>query len=108
MELLPQLQSCTFQGVRVLIPVAPARGNWLDGGVHEGNLPQVVENLGVFVVLNAITDGLQSDPGSGLRGGDRTRRIEEDSIPRSAQAAPASGRIHVVPTSEGVPGGPSV
>jgi len=60
MELLPQLQPCGFQGVRALSPVAPAPRNRLEDGVQEGDLPQVLENLGVFVVLDAIADGFES------------------------------------------------
>ncbi len=91
-----------------MIPVAPARGNRQEDWIQEGNLPQVLEDLGVFVVLNAVTNGLQTNPGSRLRGGDRTRRIEEDSVARPPEAATAGGRIHIVPTADGVTGGPSV
>ena len=108
MELLPQLEPCAFQHVRVVIPVAPARGNWHDDGVRKGPLPQVLENLGVFVVLNAVTNGLQTDPGSGLRRSDRSWRIKENAITRSSQAAATSGGIHIVPTADGVAGGPAV
>ena len=66
MELLPQLQPCMFERVRIVTPVSPAGGNRLEGGVHEGDLPEVLENLGVFVVLDAVADGFQSYPGSGF------------------------------------------
>src|SRR5882724_8341430 len=108
MELLPQLQARSFQGARVVIPVGPARGNRLDNGVRKGPLSQVFENSGVFVVLHAVADGLHADPGSGLRRADRTRRVQEDSVARPSQAAAASRGIHIVPTADGVPGGPSV
>src|SRR6266850_1421701 len=108
MELLPQLQPCSFQGVRVVIPVAPTRGDRHDDGVHEWDLSQVLENLSVFVVLNAVANGLHTYPRSGLRRGDRTRGIKKYSIARSSQAAAASRSIHIVPTADGVPGGPSV
>src|SRR6266436_6278040 len=108
MELLPQLQPCSFQGVRVVTPVAPARSDRHDDGVRKVPLPQVLENPGVFIVLNAVTNGLQTDPWSGLCRGDRTRGIEKYSVARSSQAAAASGCIHIVPTANGVPGGPSV
>src|SRR6266704_2059630 len=88
--------------------VAPARGNRLEDRIHEGDLGQVLENLSVFVVLNAVPNGLQTDPGSGLGRGDRTRRIEEDAVARSAHAAAASGGVHIVPTADSVAGGPSV
>src|SRR5260370_38915603 len=89
-------------------PVGPTRSDWQDHRVHKGALSQVLEDPGVFVVLNAVPDGLQTNPGSRLSGDDRTRWIEENSVARSAQATTASGRIHVVPTANGVPGGPSV
>src|SRR6266699_383391 len=107
-ELSPQLQPCIFERTWVVAPVAPTRGNRLEDGVHESYLPQVLENLGVFVVLNAVSNGLQTDPRSRLGRSDRTRRIEEDSVARSAQAAAASGGVDIVPTADGVPGGPSV
>src|SRR4030088_3557093 len=107
-EQLPQLQPCIFQRVRVVTPVAPARGNRLDGYVQGGDLSQVLENLGVFVVLNAVTDGLKAYSGGGFGRGDRTWWIEKYSVPRSSQTAAACGRIHVVPTADAVPGAPSV
>src|SRR6266567_3152297 len=107
-ELSPQLQPCIFERTWVVAPVAPTRGNRLEDGVHESYLPQVLENLGVFVVLNAVSNGLQTDPRSRLGRSDRTRRIEEDSVARSAQAAAASGGVDIVPTADGVPGCPSV
>src|SRR5258707_13652157 len=107
MKLLPQLQPRIFQRVRIVTPAAPARSNGHDDGVHEGDLPQVLENLRVFVVLNAIADGLQPYPRSGLAGSDRTRRIEEYTVPRSSGPAAARSGIHIVPTADGVPGGPA-
>ena len=65
-ELLPQLRPCIFEGVVVVTPVAPARGNRLDDGVHEGDLPEVLEDLYVFIILNAITDSFESKARSGL------------------------------------------
>src|SRR6266403_4925054 len=108
MHLLPHLQPCSFQGGRVVTPVGPASSDRHDDGVRKVLLPQVLENLSVFVVLNAVTNGLQTDPRSGLRRGDRTRGIEKYSVARSSQAAAASRSIHIVPTADGVPGGPSV
>src|SRR5260370_39641815 len=97
-----QLLPCTFQSVRVVAPVAPARGNWLEDGIHKGNLRQVLENLGVFVVLNAVSNGLQTDPRSRLGRSDRTRRIEEDAVARSPRAAAPSVGVHNVPTADSV------
>src|SRR5258708_20520228 len=108
MKLLAQLQPGTFQSAWVVSPIGPARGNRQNDWMQEGEVAEVLENLGVFVVLDAVPNGLQTNPGSGLRGSDRARRIEEDAVARSAHAAAASGGVHVVPTADGVSGGPSV
>src|SRR6266702_6496292 len=108
MELLAQLQPCTFQSAWVVSPIGPARGTRQNDWIQDGELPEVLENLGVFVVLDAVPNGLQTNPGSGLRGSDRARRIEEDAVARSAHAAAASGGIDIIPTADGVSGGPSV
>jgi len=70
----------------------------------KATLPEVLENLRVFVVLNAVTDGLETYPWSGLAGGDRTRRIEEYSVAGSSEAVAASCSIHIVPTADSIPG----
>src|SRR5260370_11889255 len=59
LELLPQLLPRIFKRGGVVSPVPPARGNGHDDGVHERHLPQIVHDLGVFVILNAVADGLQ-------------------------------------------------
>ena len=61
MELLAQVQARSFERVGVMTPVAPAGSNGHDDGVHQGDLPQVLENLRVLVILNAVADGLQAD-----------------------------------------------
>src|SRR6266851_2367025 len=108
MEQLPQLQPGTLQRVWIVTPVGPTRGDRLQDGVHEGNLPQVLKNLGVLVVLNALTNGLQSDSGGRFSGANGARRIQEYSIARSAQASAARGGIHIVPTADGIACGPAV
>jgi hypothetical protein len=108
MEQLPQLQARSFQGVRVMAPIAPARSDGQDRGVHEGDLPHVFENLRVLVILNAVANGLKPYPRRGFAGGDWTRRVEKNSIAWSAEPAAASGGIHIVPTTDGVPGGPPI
>jgi len=108
MEQLAQLQARRFQRVRVMAPIAPARSNGQNRGVHEGDLPHVFENLRVLVILNAVADGLKPYPRCGLAGGDWTRRVEENSITRSAEPAATSGGIHIVPTADSVTGGPSI
>src|SRR5260370_25811078 len=107
-ELSPQLQPCIFERTWVVAPVAPTRGNRLEDGIHEGDLGQVLENLSVFVVLNAVSNGLQTDPRSRLGRSDRTRRLEEDAVARSAHAAAPSGGVHIVPTADTVAGSPAV
>ena len=108
MEQLAQLLPSTFQSVRVVGPVGPACGNWLEDGIHKRQLRQVLENLGVLVVLNAVTDGLETDPWSRLGRSDGARRIEEDAVAGSSEAPAASGGIDIVPTADGVSGGPAV
>src|SRR5258708_1868878 len=108
MDLLAPFQPGTFQNAWGVSPNGPAPGNQQNDWIQEGELPEVLENQGVFVVLDTVPNGLQTNPGSGLRGSDRTRRIEEDAVARSAHAAAASGGVHVVPTADGVSGGPSV
>src|SRR5258708_10125086 len=108
MKLLPQLQACSFERVGVVTPVAPARSNGHDDGVHQGDLPQVLENLHVLVILNAVANGLQANSRSRFGGSDRARRIEEYTVPRSSEPAAARGGIHIVPTADGVPGGPAI
>src|SRR5258707_9367955 len=56
----------------------------------------------------AVRQALRAYAGGGSAGGERPRRIEKYSSPRSPKTAPASGRIHIVPTADGVPGAPSV
>src|SRR6266478_1544868 len=89
-------------------PVSPTQGNGLEDGIDKGDLRQVLENLGIFVVLHAIPDGLQTDPRSRLSRGDGSRRIEEDAVAGSAEAAAASGGIDIVPTADGVSVSPAV
>src|SRR6202030_1141129 len=87
-----------------MTPVAPTRSDGHDRGVHEGDLPQVLENLRVFVILNAVTNGRHPNPGRPLARGDRTRGGEEDPIPRPAQPAAAGSVLHIVPRWHTVPG----
>jgi len=59
-ELLPQLLPRIFKRGGVVSPVGPARGDGHDDRVQESPLPQVLENLRVFVILEAIPEGLQT------------------------------------------------
>ena len=58
MELLPQLQPRAFQSIGIVTPAAPVGGNRLNDRVQKGDLPEVLENLRVFIVLNAIANSL--------------------------------------------------
>src|SRR5690349_18761219 len=91
-----------------MAPVGPAGSNRLDHRAQERDLPYVLENLGVFVILNAVSNGLQTDARSRLRGSDRTGRVDKDSIAGPTHAAAATGGVHIVPTANGVPSGPPV
>src|SRR5438445_10804718 len=91
-----------------MTPVVPARSNGQNRGVHEGDLPHVFENLRVLVILNAVADGLKPYPRRRFAGGDWTRRVEKNSIAGSAEPAATSSGIHIVPTADGVTGGPAV
>lgn len=59
MKLLPQLLPRIFKRGGVVSPVRKACGDGHDDGVQERHLPEVLENLGVFIILNAVTDVLQ-------------------------------------------------
>src|SRR5437879_6021461 len=108
MEQVPQLYPCILQGVWVVTPAGPVGRYWWKNGVHQEDLSQILKNLGVFVVLNAVADGLQTDPRSRFRGSDGSRRIEENSVAWSAHAPAATSRIHIVPTADRVPSSPAV
>src|SRR5580704_7203196 len=108
LELLPEFLPDTFQVARVVAPLGPARGNRLKNELHVRGLPLILEHLRVFVVLNAIADGLQPYPRGRFAGRNRTRRVKENPVARPAQAAAASGRVHVVPAADAVAGGPAV
>src|SRR5260370_33856935 len=91
-----------------MTPVDPGCGYRLDDRVKRAHLPQVLENLSVLVVLNAVADGLQTNPRSRLGGGDGAWGIDEDAVAGSAEATAASGGIDIVPTADGVSVGPAV
>ena len=63
-ELLPQLLSRIFKRRRVVSPICKARGDWQDDRVYERHLPNVFENLYVFIILNTVTEVLQPYPWS--------------------------------------------
>src|SRR5882757_9988797 len=90
------------------MPVGPACCDRENGGVQDGELCQVLEHVGVFVILNAVADSLQADARSGFGRTDRSRRINEYAVAWSAQPAAARGGVHVVPTADGISRGPTV
>src|SRR5256885_8374750 len=95
MKLLPKLQASVFQGVRVVSPIRPAGGNRHDDWVQERGSSQILQDLRVFIVLNAVTDGLEAYPRSGLGGPNRSGRIEKDAVSgAAARTAAARGGVH--------------
>src|SRR5258708_20272875 len=86
-----------------------ARGprNRKNSDIDDAELSQVLEDLRVFVILNTVANGFQTNAWCGLGRTDRCRRIQEDSVARPAQSAAASGCVHVVPAADGVAGGPA-
>src|ERR1700716_4118935 len=91
-----------------MTPVAPAGSDRHDRRVHEGDLRQVCENLRILVILNAVADGFEPDTRRGFAGGDRTWRVEKNSITRSAEPAATGDGIHIVPTADRVSCGPAI
>src|SRR5258708_25841169 len=106
MKQLPQLGPYVLQEVRVVAPIAPAPRNRQNSAIHHAELSQVLEHVRVFVILNTVANGLQANAWCGLGRPDRCRRIQEDSVARPAQSAPASTCCHVVPAADGLAGGP--
>src|SRR5258708_12281996 len=91
-----------------MTPIAPARSNGQNRGVHEGDLPHVFENLRVLVILNAVANGLKAYPRRRFAGGDWARWVEKNSIARPAEPASTSRGIHIVPTPDRVPAAPPI
>src|ERR1700686_582257 len=108
LELLPEFLPDTFQVARIVAPLGPTRGNRLKNELYVGGLPLILEHLRVFVVLNAIADSLQPYPRGRFAGRNRTRRVKENPIAWPADAWATSGRVYIVPTADGVAGGPAV
>src|SRR5258708_29446127 len=61
MKLLAQFQPGTFQSAWVVSPIGPARGNPQNDWIQEGEVPEGLENLGVFGVLDSLPNGLQTN-----------------------------------------------
>src|SRR5882724_4022686 len=105
---LAQLCADVLERGRVVAPIGPACCDRKNGGVQDGELCQVLQHVRVFVVLNAVADGLQTDARSGFTRADRSRRINEYAVAWSAQSAAAGGGVHIVPTANRVASGPTI
>src|SRR6202035_1482996 len=108
LELLPEFLPDTLQVAGVVAPLGPTRGNRLKNEVHVRGLALIFEQLRVFVVLDAVADGLQAYARCRFTGRDRTRRGKENPIAWPAETAAAGIRIQIVPAPDGVSGGPPV
>jgi len=64
MKKLSESLASVLQRIVVVSPIGPADRNWSDGFVQHADLPQILQHLSVFVVLNAVTNGFQTDPGA--------------------------------------------
>src|SRR5690348_512109 len=107
-ELLTQLLSHSFKSSCAVRPVGPACGNRQNDGIRKAQLPQVLQNLRVFVVLYPVADRLQPDSRCRLRRGNGARWIQEDAIAGPAQTASTRGGVYIVPAADGIPGRPAV
>src|SRR5258706_7494097 len=91
-----------------MIPVAPLSGDWLQHHVQKRILLLIFEQLRIFVILNAVANGLQANSRGGLRRRDRRRRIEKNSITRPAESSAACRGVDVVPTADRIACRPAV
>src|SRR5690242_14531121 len=91
-----------------MIPGGPRCGNRQNESVQEDLLPQIVKNMCVFIILNAITDGFQANTWSRFLRCDWTWRINKDAVSWPAEAPAAGGGIKIVPTSDYVSSRPAV
>src|SRR5262249_41524154 len=107
-ELLSELLADVFERGAIVSPVGPAGGDGIDEWIQETCLPEVQQHLGIFVILNTVTNGLEPDSRSRFGRSDRSWGIEEDSVTRSSEAATAGSGIHVVPAGDGVSSSPAV
>src|SRR5437899_9953568 len=105
MKLLPQLLPRIFKRGGVVSPVRKACGDGHDDGVQERHLPEVLENLGVFIISYAVLCVQKQYAGRRFAKGGRTRLIEHDSVYRALRDAtttegekpdPGHQTIHIV------------
>ena len=62
LELLPEFLPDTFKVAGFVAPLGPTRRNWLENKLDVRGLALILEQLCVFVVLNAIPDCFQPYP----------------------------------------------
>src|SRR2546423_14647559 len=104
MELLAELGTRGFQGGGAVGPVGPAGGDGQHDGVEERDLPEVLEDVRVLVILNAVANRFQANARGRFGRGDRRGRIHKDAVAGSRETA-AVEHVQVVPTAESIPGG---
>src|SRR5262249_57066652 len=97
MQLLAQFLPRTLQCFWIVIPVGPTRGDGHKNRVSEFVVPELLQNLRVFVVLNAVANGFKPDSRCGFARCDRSRRREGNNPSRSPQPAPPHSRRQAVP-----------
>src|SRR2546423_11867279 len=107
MELLAELVARGFQGGGAVGPVGPAGGDGQHDGVEERGLPEVLEDVRVLVILNAVANRFETNAGSRFGRGDRRGRIHKDAVAGSRETA-AVEHIHVVPAAESISSGPII
>src|SRR5260370_32206232 len=108
MKQLPQLGPNVLQEVRVVAPIAPAPRNRQNSAIHHAELSQALEHVRVFVILNTVANGLQTNAWCGLGRPDRCRRTQEDSVAPPAQSPPATGCVPAVPAAHCVSRSPAL
>src|SRR5260370_11695138 len=107
-KLLPEFLPDVFNLAGVVGPLGPACGDRLQNEIHVGGLPLLFKQLRVFEVLNSVADGFQAYSRGRFSGGNRARRIKENPITWPCDAGTASVGVQIVPTADGVSGGPPV
>src|SRR5258705_4392793 len=95
MKQSPQCCTRVLKPVWVAIPIGSAPRNPKNSAIHHAELSQVLEHVRVFVILNAVANGLQANAWCGLDRPDRCRRLQKESVARAAQSAAANGGVHV-------------
>src|SRR4029077_18314625 len=108
LKLLAEFLPHVFEFSRVAGPLGPACGNGLKDELHIRGLALILEQLGIFIVLNAVTDGLQTNSRSRFAGRNRARWVKKNPVAGSGDAWTASVGVQIVPTIDGVSRGPTI